>query len=132
MLIDVGSSDRAFGLGARLSRSLRTLGLSRLSAIVLTHKDADHVNGVLDLVDNVPTDQVFVSPYFENFDAGMKLIQALETRGIQVQTMVRGTRAEGSTDWTLDALYPVRQETLPLVARSNESSMVLRFTAAGS
>lgn len=132
VLIDVGSSDRAFGLGARLSRSLRTLGLSRLSAIVLTHKDADHVNGVLDLVDNVPTDQVFVSPYFENFDAGMKLIQALETRGIQVQTMVRGTRAEGSTDWTLDALYPVRQETLPLVARSNESSMVLRFTAAGS
>jgi competence protein ComEC len=132
LLVDIGSSNRSYGLGSRLARSLLTIGVRHLDAIVLTHKDADHVNGILELIESVPTQRVFVTPYFENFTAGETLANALRERHIEIQTIERGTRLRSSSGWTLDTLYPIHEEALPLVAHSNESSMVLRFTVGGS
>lgn len=127
VLVDVGSSDRSHGLGRRLARTLLTLGVSRLDAVILTHKDADHVNGALDLLDLVPARRVFVTDYFEKFPAGRLLAEALRTRGIVVQKIRRGDRISGPT-WNLDVVYPAANETLPFIRHSNESSLVLKFT----
>lgn len=59
-----------------LSRGLWRLGKTRIDAIVLSHADSDHYNGVVHLTDRFHIGTVFVSPYmFVQDDAGLKLLR---------------------------------------------------------
>ncbi len=128
ILVDAGSTDRRFGLGARLARSLLSLKVGRLDALVLTHKDSDHTSAVIELVDRIRTDRVLVTPYFGRFRGGRRVLDELERRGIAVRTVSRGTVLRGGPDWRLEVLYPVADEKLALASVSNETSSVLRLT----
>lgn len=55
VLIDSGSRSQK-GVGARvLTPNLLLLGVRKLDAIIITHPDSDHVNGLPDVLDALPT-----------------------------------------------------------------------------
>ena len=136
ILIDAGSNDSRHTIGKRLSQSVLSLGIQHLDALVLTHKDADHVNGVDTIADTLSIGSVWVSPFFERSPAGLAIVRRLRARGLPVSTISRGDRlaprrqdeivAPGrQSEWTLDVLHPAHDESLPLVTSSNDTSLVL-------
>jgi competence protein ComEC len=128
ILIDAGSTGREAVIGRRLARSLLAVGIRRLDALVLTHHDADHVNGVERLLDVVSAGRVLVSPFFDDFAGGAALLERLRGRGLRVERVGRGDAiqcGDGRGGWELAVLHPAPAERLPLVGVANEGSLVV-------
>ena len=74
-------------------------GVRRLDAIVLSHADADHYNGLPDLLDRFPVGAVLVPP---GFDAGDEnpfaadLLKGVRARAVPVREVVEGVSWEAS------------------------------------
>lgn len=63
-IYDAGSSTRpAIGKSA-IVPFLRQKGIHRIDRVYLSHANIDHYNGMLDLMDVIPTGRVYVSEYF--------------------------------------------------------------------
>ena len=113
LLVDGGKSK------SRIRDRLQALGISDLDAIAVTHPDADHITGLVEVLDLYPIERIYLngsesdSQTFANFMAGV------DAEGAQVVTVTRGnTIALG--DLTLEVLHPG-----PLSGDSNEDSMML-------
>lgn len=131
LLIDAGSSDQGAGLGSRLSRALLALGVRRLDGLILTHCDADHTNALEELLDTVPADRLWTSPFFEAFPHGRALAGRLRSRGCAVETLARGDRLAAGPEGSLEVLHPSAREPLASVRSSNDSSLALRLSWRG-
>lgn len=133
ILIDVGSSGAGPRLGEEVARSLTSLGVRRLDALVLTHKDVDHTGGLAGLVDALPVSQVITSRRFGDFEGGRSILTDLDRRGLPHRTLSRGehltpaNRAESS--WRLVALAPGDSDPPRILASPNDSSLVLLLVA---
>ena len=149
LVFDCGSQQLS-GVGRRaVLPVLRSLGVSRVDVLVISHADLDHYNGVPDLLDALPVDAVWVSPDVPAEVAAAPgratsvLWDALAARGLTARVVTRGDRLQlGST--ALEVLWP----PAPVVnsdagARTggeandarpwtgNDGSVVLRATVAG-
>ncbi|MCR4763783.1 MAG: DNA internalization-related competence protein ComEC/Rec2 [Lachnospiraceae bacterium] len=95
-LIDGGSSSRT-GVGERvLEPFLAHEGISRLNAVILTHEDEDHMNGVLEMlldeqravrIDRLILPGIAGESRGENWE---KLVAAADATGVPVYTVARG------------------------------------------
>jgi beta-lactamase superfamily II metal-dependent hydrolase len=113
LLVDGGRSKN------RLRDRLESMGIKDLDAIALTHPDADHVAGLVEVLEMFPVERVYLnggdsdSQTFGNFMAGV------EIEGATVATVSRGdTIPLGGL--TLSVVHPGE-----LSGDSNEDSMVL-------
>jgi competence protein ComEC len=76
-----------------IASALWARGIRRLDAIILSHADADHYNGLPDLLDRIPIDAVMLP---EGFDLGAgnpgtaELLDEVRARGIPVKHLVAG------------------------------------------
>jgi competence protein ComEC len=71
-------------------------GVSRLDAVILSHADADHYNGLPDLLERFPIAEIRIPPGFAG-PANPGAIQLLETvraRGVPVRTITEGDQWE--------------------------------------
>ncbi len=90
VLWDCGSLDRR--VGDSIARSLRTLGVTRLDRVVITHDNLDHYNGIPDLADHLPIGGVLITQRL-NEDPSAAFVRVrgtLEDRGLRVQTIAEG------------------------------------------
>ncbi len=118
-MVDCGGdyADDASDLAAQ---TLLSQGIARLDGFILTHYDADHAGGALNLLTRIPADTIFVPDYEDA--SGTR--EALQTRfpnsihPVSCDLLLR----YGSTELTIFA---------PLVPDSNnESSLAVLFRAA--
>jgi len=75
-------------------------GVSRLDAVVLSHADADHYDGLPDLLDRVAVAAVLVPPGFAgpSNPGAARLLALVRSRGVAVRTVAAGaTWATGGT-----------------------------------
>ena len=100
VIYDVGCFSSPKHGGDVMSRNLWRYGKTRIDAVVLSHADSDHYNGVVTLAERFHIDTVFVSPYmFEKQDKGLDhLRRSLIDKNIPVRIIGDGDELDGLLD----------------------------------
>ncbi|MFA5552880.1 MAG: DNA internalization-related competence protein ComEC/Rec2 [Trueperaceae bacterium] len=131
VLVDGGGSPFSdFDVGERVVLpALRALGITRLAAVVATHADADHMEGLLPVVRSVPVGLLITGPPAADNALDQELRGLAATRRVPLHEARRGEQVvlQGGRV-TLDVLNP---EARPQ-SSSNERSVafVLRYRGA--
>jgi competence protein ComEC len=110
-----------------LAPALARRGAFRLDAMVLTHFDADHCQGLLDLTHVLRVRDVWTAPGWERSPCAQELRARAARRSGVVQ---RGYRLDYGA-WTLGVLGPDLSAFEP-PADDNDASVVLDARAAGA
>ncbi|MDK1010048.1 MAG: ComEC/Rec2 family competence protein [Actinomycetota bacterium] len=106
-----------------LDRALRGNGVRRLSLVVVTHGDADHVAGVVELLRAGDAEELWVPEFVPEGSLLLEAVEAATAAGISVRRVAAGdTYATGSIQ--LAVLGPKRR-----YAGENDGSVVLWVTA---
>ena len=85
VLVDSGSSNSYIDAGRRAADQISSMGISRLSAVVLTHYHADHANGMVTLLSRIPVDQLWLADIEDEFGVRDRLVSLAEQNGTQVR-----------------------------------------------
>jgi len=115
-LVDCGSSDGRQAADAAAS-SLLSQGISRLDGIIVTHYDADHVNGVKGLMSRIPTDRLYLPDVPDDTEFRGELEAACPDR----ITWVRESFQIGQNAWNM-IIFPGEKGK-----EGNESSLCVLF-----
>ena len=119
-------------VGRRLiAPALWARGVSRLEAVILSHADMDHYDGLPDLLDRFTIGAVLVPPGFEgeaNPGAGA-LLDRVRSRQIPVRTIAEGDHWTLGRDVALSVLLP--PVAIRAGAKDNERSVVLAVDSEG-
>lgn len=120
VLVDGGAEPRA------LDRALRRNGVRRLTLIIVTHGDVDHVGGVMELLAAGRASELWIPAHA---DDGALLVQAAEAArrgGIDVIEVEKG-RSLSLSSMQIDVMGPLRR-----YAGENDGSVVLWITSGRS
>jgi competence protein ComEC len=117
---------------AAMRRCLDGLGISRVPLLIITHFHADHVAGLIGVMQHRTVGQIWVSPFSPpgSLDAEVRR-QAMEHR-IPLSAPLPGTRASvGQAE--LDVIGPISHVTADEdeSSRQNDSSLVIMVNTAG-
>jgi competence protein ComEC len=122
------------GVGRRIiAPALWARGIRHIDAILLSHADADHYNGLPDLLDRFSVGEVRVPPGFAGpaNPGAVRLLDAVRARGIPVRPIAAGDRWEAAGA-RFTVRHPPPAEGAPAGRSSdNARSVVLDLEAAG-
>lgn len=89
-LVDCGSANSWYDPGAIAADYLLTLGHRRLDYLILTHFDADHINGVETLLSRLEVETLLVPAEAEDQMARRQILDLAAARGVRVRTPETG------------------------------------------
>lgn len=89
-LVDCGSANSWYDPGAIAADYLLTLGHRRLDYLILTHFDADHINGVETLLSRVEVETLLVPAETGDQMARRQILDLAAARGVRVRTPETG------------------------------------------
>ncbi|MEA4854666.1 MAG: ComEC/Rec2 family competence protein [Christensenella sp.] len=116
ILIDAADDDDA----SLILATLKDLGITRLSAAVATHPDADHIGSMDDVLEAIPTDKIYMTSYAAQTKTYDNMIDAISESGTKEILTFAGDSFEiGSV--LFQVLSPQETE----LEDSNNSSIVL-------
>ena len=129
LLYDVGTIHN-FDAGATATGAMRSLGLRRLHAGVISHANFDHFSGLETVLETMPTEAWYTSPYFLSRgvlegSAG-KLVRSLPDWTPTV--LLAGDRLDFDGA-TIEVLWPRRG--LDEAWEANDRALVLRISVGG-
>ncbi len=142
VVYDVGCMASSKKAADILSRGLWRLGKTRVDALVLSHSDNDHINGVVPLADRFDIGAVYVSPWMldalesckhappeSGFEQSLFLLrEKLVAKGIPIQSIASGDTLQELPHSRV--LHPPR-EPFGESDVSNATSLVLHFEHRG-
>jgi len=102
---------------------LQANGIQKIDALFLTHEDKDHVGSVPYLTENIETDTIFVSDYYEMTEEGKQIIREND---IQLKRIGAGNKIN-IKDQVFYVLAPSENH-----GTVNENSLVLHTNLGGS
>jgi competence protein ComEC len=123
ILVDGGGWDHGDLGGRVLLPALLGEGVRSLDALVMTHPDHDHCQGLVDIAAYLPVREVWLGPGWEPKGCAGQL---MHLPGVRVRLLWRGRRARVGR-WRLTALHPDPGER----RGTNERSLVLRAEVLG-
>ncbi len=85
-LVDCGSANSWYDPGAIAADYLLTMGHRQLDYLILTHYDADHINGVETLLSRLEVDTLLVPAEAEDRRAQRQILDLAAERGVRVRT----------------------------------------------
>lgn len=131
-LLDCGSFSSPEGVAQRVKRALFEAGRTRIDLLILSHADADHYNGLFDLLDSVPIRAVVASPVmFEKENVGVAALrQLLEERRISIYEAAAGDSLESFGFPEFSVLHPERSNASD-DGESNANSLVISLEKHG-
>lgn len=131
MVYDCGSTDRSEVGGRVVAPFLLDRAFQRVDLLVLSHPDADHVNGVASLLEVMPVTRALLSPSFQWSQAGVGVMALLSEAGTRIDVAREGTKAALSPEVVLEVLHPGRDDRLTWSVPVNDRSLVLGVKANG-
>jgi len=123
MLVDTGPAvDDGDAAGHPVVRALRSRGVRRIEALVLTHPDLDHIGGATAVLQELDVGVVYDPGLPAGKQAFVDVLEAATERAVPWRAARAGDRMQlGALSVTV--LYP--PEDLPADVESNASSVVL-------
>lgn len=109
ILIDGGNN----GKGDDVVRYLKTLGITRLTAVIATHPDADHIGGLDTILDALPVDHVYAPRVNHTTETYRDFLLAVKRQGVTIKTAKAGVVIP-SEIIRLKLLAPLRDGTSDL------------------
>lgn len=105
---------------------LASQGVNHIDTIFISHSDFDHIYGIIEVVQEIPTDSIIISqPYeLEQDELLLELLQIAEDQHIKIDYMSAGDRFY-SHDLRLDCEYP--ESNTVYYSNNNDKSMVLKL-----
>ena len=88
ILIDAGSDAEQ----DRLCLRLEQLGVTSLELAVFTHSDEDHIGGADGVLRQFPTKTVWISRFFQENEATLRLLSAANDTGAEIVSAFAGTQ----------------------------------------
>lgn len=123
VLVDAGALGRDDCGERLLLPAFDALGVTSIDVLVLTHGDADHVNGAAALVRAGRVARLVHGPGFERTPTARTLLEAARSAGIRIEVAAAGSRIVDEDALRIDALSPPGEDSR---RSSNDSSLVLR------
>ncbi|WP_406698818.1 ComEC/Rec2 family competence protein [Singulisphaera sp. Ch08] len=105
-------------------------GVSHIDAVVLSHADSDHYNGLPDLLERFTIAEVRVPPGFASpaNPGAVQLLETVRTHGVPIRVMAEGEQWE-SAGARLSVWHP--PESFSPASSDNARSIVLAVESAG-
>lgn len=130
LLYDAGQLGSPGGAARIVAGYLWSRGITHIDAVVLSHADLDHFNGVPELAERFTIGQVFVSPFmFEEPSGSLRaLADALARHKVAIATIAAGDRLRTGDDCHIEVRHPTRAGVL---GSDNANSVVLAIEYAG-
>lgn len=108
---------------------LESLGVTELEGVFLSHPDTDHMTGLLEVLEKMPTKGLYLSAYpFAETEAWNFLKAFLQAHEIPLYTVKSG---DCSADGAWECLYPFEGVAFA-DGEDNHGSMVLKYTYGGT
>jgi len=125
LLFDAGSLHRKDVGGRIVVPFLDYVGIDHLDAIVISHDDIDHINGIPEVayrrrVDHIYSHDTFLAEAAERPTA-KRLIDCLRQDGRKIESMPRSIQSGRAK---IQTLWPGRLDTLPEELGDNDKSLV--------
>lgn len=106
---------------------LESLGVSRLDGVFLSHPDSDHMTGLLEVLEEIPTKGLYLSDYpFSETEDTLLLKEMVEKNQVPLYTVKAGDGSDG-----FRCLYPLQGVTFR-DGDDNHGSMVLKYGCNGT
>ena len=130
VLYDVGQFSAPVHAWQATAGFLWSRGLTHLDAVVLSHGDVDHYNGLPGLLERFSVGAVYISPVmWENQNAALHALRrAIDAAGVPIREVSAGRRLAAGPDCTMEVLHPPRHGVL---GRENANSLVLAVEYRG-
>ncbi len=130
ILYDAGSLEDGERACRTVEDALRSRGLSRLDAVVISHADVDHFNAVPGLLKNLAIGAVYVSPAFLDFNqpSVRQLREAADAARVPLRLIWGEDRLHCDQNVVVEILAPPARK---LSLDDNANSIVLSVKYAG-
>jgi competence protein ComEC len=130
-----GTHDNRFDIGRRVvTPFLWNRGIRRLDLVVLTHPEADHMNGLLALLKNFPVSEAWVHGSDTDHPGYEKFMRVIAEKRVPVRTVSAGDTPFTFGGAELRVLHPgpgFRPKKKNAAKASNERSLVVRVEEGG-
>lgn len=124
LLYDAGRLGSPLGAARPIAAVLWSRGITHLDAVVISHADSDHFNGLPELLTRFDIGAIYTSPVMFEGDAPAvaELRRAIELHRVPLLEISAGERLKSSVGVTLEVLHPPRKG---VVGSDNANSIVL-------
>lgn len=122
-----GNLDRKLGADTGvyvLLPYLKYMGINNIEAIFVTHIDADHVKGIIEILNDVTVDKIYVSDMNTENELCNTLLKTANLNNIEVIKICENDKIEFANNITVECLYPFAEGTF----EGNSSSLVLKIS----
>lgn len=103
---------------------LKSMGVKNLDFVFVSHNDADHIGGIIDIIGKIPISYVFVSSLSVSNDNYMNLLQVCSKNNVPIYRLNKGDFLTLGNDIRFDILHP--SDTLSEL--ENNNSLVFKLT----
>ena len=113
--------------GSAVVSYLRSVGISHLNGVVATHPDADHIGGLIDVLQSMPVDNVYDLGLAKSTTTYEKFLRIIMDKNIAYAT----PRAGDTINLDADTAVFVRNPSpplFPMATDANDNSIVIKIT----
>ena len=118
MLIDAGTSEH----GSTVVNYLKTLKISKIDYLVMTHPDADHIGGMSKVIDNFDIGTIYMTDKISTTKTFEDLLLKIESKDLKITTPKANDIISESDDFKLMFLSPIKNYN-----ENNEMSLVIHI-----
>ncbi|MEX0723141.1 MAG: DNA internalization-related competence protein ComEC/Rec2 [Gracilimonas sp.] len=91
IMIDAGVWSPSYNSGKSvILPHLKAAGIQKLDAVFLSHPHADHIGGVIDLMEGIPIDVIYNSGYEYDSNLYQSYLESAEEKAIPIKTLTAG------------------------------------------
>ena len=119
MLIDAGTRDS----GATVVSYMKSLDISKIDYLVMTHPDADHIGGMSKVIDNFEIGSIYMTDMISTTKTFEDLLLKIESKDLKITTLKVNDTISEFDDCKVILLSPIKKYD-----DSNEMSLVIQTT----
>ena len=120
ILIDGGNSSDA----SSISRYLRSLNITTIDYLVVTHPHADHIGGLPAIIDEFEIVSVYMPNVSHNTQTFERLLNSIQNKGLLIDAAKDGVSILSEPELEINIVAPVRDNYRDL----NDHSAVIKLT----